>query len=109
MAYFTLLRKPNDERYVARRVIDETVVDSPIVKQNVENTQQIVITVMCGTHTDVVRAKRYLQESEYCHDVNDGTTIVQEGLNLFHGQITGLRYLPIGERDDGEYTPNVAI
>ena len=111
MAYFTVLRRPNDEGYVVRRLINEPAspFDSPVAAQNVTNTQQIVVTLMCGTFTDVVRAKRYLQESEYCYEVNDSTAPVQEGLDLFHGTLTGLRYLPIGTRDDGEYTPNAVI
>jgi len=111
MSYFTLLRRPNDEGYTARRLIDEPASQfgDPVVKQNIANTQQIIVTVMCGTFADVVRAKRYLQDSVYCHEVNDATAPVQEGLNLFNGTITGLRYLPIGVRDNGEYTPNFEI
>lgn len=109
MAYFTLLRRPNDEAYVANRLVEEQATASPIAKQNVNNTQQIIITIMCGVYEDVVRVKRYLQDSEYCHEVNDGSSLVQEGLDLWNGQITGLRFLPIGQRDDGEYTPGFVV
>lgn len=109
MAYLTLLRRPNDESYVANRLIDDQSAEVPVVKQNVNNTQNIIVTIMCGTFDDIVRVKRFLQDSEYCHEINDGTSIVQEGLNLWNGQISGLRFLPIGEQDDGEYTPGFEI
>lgn len=109
MAYLTLFRRPNDEEYTANRLVNDRSQNSPVSKQNTNNTQQIIITIMCGTFADVVNVKRYLQDAEYCHNVSDGTNVVQEGLDLFNGQITGLRYLPIGERDDGEYTPGFVI
>lgn len=107
--YATILRRPNDEAYTVNRLIDDTTADGPMTAQMTDSTQQIIITLLCATFEDVVRAKRYLQDMEQCFQVQDSTGPVQEGLNLFQGTLTGTRYLPVYTRDDGEYSVDAQI
>jgi len=104
--YTTLWRKPSDEAHSIARLIDDQVAGGPMSAQQTEATQQIILTVFCANHEEYVQLKRYLQDMEQCFNVADNIERPQDGLNLYTGTLTGTRYLPVGERDDGEYVPN---
>jgi hypothetical protein len=107
--YFVVERKPNDETWIAERLVDDDDPEGPVTKQLTDNVQQIIVTVMCATRDAVVRVKRWLQDSEYCHQVQDNTVPIHEGIPRWKGTLTGLRYLRIDQRDDGEYLVNAEL
>lgn len=105
--YCTVLIKPNDEQWVAERLVDEQSSlsgDLPITEQKIGNTQTKIITVVCATLEDIAKIKANVQDDPaWHHNVQDNTAPIQEGLNLFRGTMTCQRYLSLDARDPGEY------
>jgi hypothetical protein len=106
--YATLWTKPNDEGAVVQRLIDDAGADGPMTIQPSDNSQQIIVELVCATHEEYVRTKRYLQDLPQCAPVQDGVQTQHHGL-LFTGTLSTIQYLPIGTRADGEYVVNFTV
>jgi hypothetical protein len=106
--YVTEWIKPNEEIHVAERLIEPDGTRA-VSDQDGDNFQERILSVTCAGTDDAVKLVRNMQDSDFHFDVNNGMTPVSMGLALYKGTVTGKRYLPIGTRDDGSYTPGYEL
>ena len=100
--------KPSQRGWTSARLVNEE--EGATVDQITDNAQERVITVLCATHEDVAGLMEQLQSPEGGWiNVQNGTAPVANGLNLFQGTITALRYLPTTDFDAGSYAANEGI
>jgi len=109
--YLVIERKHSEIIWSANRLVDDSG-DSPITEQISDHFQQQEIRVVCATFEQVSEIIRKLQDdSEWHHQITNNVRPTQEGLDLWKGIITSMRYLPRdpGSRDSGAYIADASF